>query len=213
MYYNYNVQVSEKFTIANRFSFISRILPLKCEEFFLYIRKTLCILLVFTMFFNIFVTKNQELKDRFLSAFSCAINTIESTIFNEYTNALMKTINIAVQDLSVIIQKTLADKSSNRKNDTAPVSSNSSSDYVILTKRINDSYKSISFAKTNLLYSTYDVIKQGNILYKYVIVNCKNALGKIGVLLFILFSIFIVRKRDEIAKNISKRIVENRLAY
>ncbi len=182
--------------------------------FFLFIKKALCVLLTVALLFNISFTKNHELKDRFLLAFSCAVNTIESAVFNEYTNALMKTINIAVRDLSVIIQKTLADKSSNKKKDSTPVSSNSSSDYVILTKRINDSYKAIGFVKTSLLYLTYDVIRQRNILYKDIIVNCKKVSDNIGILLFILFSIFIVRRKEvtdtKVIKNV--KIIENRLA-
>ena len=200
------MQISKNFTIFDRYSFLSSIFFEKCGKFFLYIKKTICILLTVAILFNIFVTKNQELKDRFLSAFSCAVNTIESAVFNEYINALMKTINIAVRDLSVIIQKTLADKSSNKKNDTTPVSSNSSSDYVILIKRITDSYKAISFVKTDLLYSAYNVIEQGNVLYKYVIVNCKKTLDNIGILLFILFSIFIVRRKEVVDTKIIKNI-------
>ncbi len=201
MYYTYTMKIAKEITIWNRL-------------FFLFIKKALCVLLTVALLFNISFTKNHELKDRFLLAFSCAVNTIESAVFNEYTNALMKTINIAVRDLSVIIQKTLADKSSNKKKDSTPVSSNSSSDYVILTKRINDSYKAIGFVKTSLLYLTYDVIRQRNILYKDIIVNCKKVSDNIGILLFILFSIFIVRRKEvtdtKVIKNV--KIIENRLA-
>ena len=199
------MQVSEKFTIFDRFDILFHTVSSKCGVLFPYIKRTICIFLAFAIFFNVFVTKNCEFKNKFLVALNCAINIIESTVFNEYTDALMRTISGAVKDLSVIIQKTLANQDNN-KNNPIPVSTNNSNNEVILTKRINDGYNTITFIKSNILYSIYDVIKQGNIFYKNVIINCKKELDRIGMLIFILFSIFIVRMKGIVYNKATKNI-------
>ncbi len=207
------MQTAKNFVIPDRFDLLFHTFSSKYGAFFPYLKRIICVFLVFAIFFNISVTKNCEFKNKFLVALNCAVNTIESTVFNEYTNALMRTITGAVQDLSVIIQETLANENNSNNNNPIPASTNNSNSDVILTKRINDSYNTISFIKTNLLYLAYNVVEQGNILYKYIILNCKKVSDNIGIILFILFSIFIVRRKDEISKNILKVKVENRLAY
>jgi hypothetical protein len=208
------MQVSEKFTIFDRFDILFHTVSSKCGVLFPYIKRTICIFLAFAIFFNVFVTKNCEFNNKFLIALNCAVNTIESTVFNEYTNALMRTITGAVQDLSVIIQKTLEDQNNNRNNTPIPVTQNSSSDDMILLKRVTDTCDTVTFIKSNLYYSISDIINNGNTLYKNAIINCKRILNSIGILLFILFSVYVVKRKDVVNYNILKNCIDdsNRLA-
>ena len=203
------MQISKGFIISNRFTLLSQVLSSRCKSVFPCIKKTICTFLVFVMFFNIFVTKNCEFNNKFLMALNCAVNTIESTVFNEYTNALMRTITGAVQDLSVIIQKTLKDQNSNRNNTPIPVTQNNSSDDMILLKRVTDTYDTMTSIKANLFYSISDIINNGNILYKNEIMNCKRMLNSIGILLFILFSMYVVKIKDVVNYNILKNGINN----
>lgn len=208
------MQISKEVIISDRFTLLSKVLSSRCKSVFPCIKKTICTFLVFLMFFNIFVTKNCEFNNKFLIALNCAVNTIESTVFNEYTNALMRTITGAVQDLSVIIQKTLEDQNNNRNNTPIPVTQNSSSDDMILLKRVTDTYDMATFIKANLYYSISDIINNGNILYKNAIINCKKILNSIGILSFLLFSVYVVKIKDVVKYNILKNGIDdsNRLA-
>ena len=199
MYYNYNVMEQVK-THNNMTISLS-------------IKRMLSVFLALAILFNVSITKNHEFKDKFLLAFGCAVSTIDFTVFNEYTNVILNTVNNIMQSLMpVVITKTKIKKENNNKNDNKPVPVNSSSDEVIITKKISEISGTLNFVNTKATDSVYGVISQNNMLYRHVLISSENIILNVGILFFILFSIFIVRKRDEIVKNILKRIEENRLA-
>ena len=126
---------------------------------------------------------------------------------------MLNTVNGIMQSLMPTAMASAKAKQENNKGkENKPVPVNSSSDEVIITKRISDMNNSINYIKTKFIYLVYGIVNQLNRVYSFIGNNSKGVGTEVGILFFMLFSIFIVRKRDEIAKNISKRIVENRLA-
>ncbi len=214
------MQFYERTTISSKFVFLFCILVYRMQRKFSvfsvylpYIKKFFILFLVSTILFNIFVTRNQEFKNKFILALDCAINTIESTVFNEYTNKMLIAVNGIMQSLALATGKAVSTQKSNKTDKKQHIPTNSSNEEVVITKKIYDVNFSINFIKTKLVFLCYSILKQLNIIYNIHGINNKIATIKVGILLFILFSIFIVRRKDEISKNILKVKVENRLAY
>jgi len=155
------------------------------------------------MLVNGFTPRSEEGRNSLFVVIACAMQNAVVEVFVSCNEALTSISNKITKDLYAMLlskdvtTRTPADKDNNEESQ--PI--NTTSDNGIMTERrvevkvgynkIEDSIGYISFVMTGKLYKLYEDMK----------VNCGSK--EMGILLFILFAVFIVRSK-EISENIKK---------
>jgi len=162
------------------------------------------------MLVNGFTPRSEEGRNSLFVVIACAMQNAVVEVFVSCNEALTSISNKITKDLyAMLLAKDVSTTAPvNKEDNQSPQPINTTSDNGIMTERrvetkasynkIEDSIGYISFIMTGKLYKLYENIK----------VSGEN--NSMGILLFILFAIFIVRSK-EISENI-KKAGYNRLA-
>ena len=193
MCYNYSMEKTKNFTISN----------VGCLGFEFF-KKSVVVFFALMLCFNGFIPKNQNFKDVFIKAFKCAVGSVEFDFVDGYAKRISGvTKTIATDVLNALKSAGLAQpriSKDNSKTDTESVPVNTPANNAMLTQRSISVSSLSNFTKTKLIYS-YSVNMSVNalyILYNNMKVNCDSVPIDVGILYFILFSIFVVKIKDVI---------------
>ena len=169
-----------------------------------FFKKSVVVFFALMLSVNGFIPKNQNFKDVLVRVFNCAISTAEFNFIDGYVGRISGVTNtIAANVLKALKSAGLTQpqisKNNNKKNNES-VPANESSNSALLIQRSLTLNSPINFVKTKFIYS-YSMNMSVNalyILYGNMKVHCDNIPIDVGILYFILFSIFIVKIKDVI---------------
>lgn len=174
-----------------------------------FFKKSVVVFFALMLCFNGFVPKSQNFKDVLSKAVNCAVNTIEFNFVDEFSGRISGVTNtIATNVLKALKSAGLAQpqiSKNNNKSNNESVPVNESANNAILIQRSINISSPVNFIKTKLIYS-YSInmsVSALYILYNNMKVHCTNVPIDVGILYFILFSIFVVKIKDVI-NNIEK---------
>ena len=169
-----------------------------------FFKKSVVVFFALALCFNGFIPKSQNFKDVFLKAFNCAVGSVEFNFVDGYAKRISGvTKTIATDVLNALKSAGLAQprlSKDNSKTDSESVPVNEPTNNAILTQRSIGVSILPNFTKTKLIYS-YCVNMSVNalyILYNNMKINCDSVPIDVGILYFILFSIFVVKIKDVI---------------
>ncbi len=178
------------------------------------IKKTICVFLMCTMFFNGFVPKSQEGKSDFFVALNCVIHTAFFEVFSQCNEAVAVMSNKIVDELFKLFTAeagTTKPQDKEESNNQTPVPVNTSADSGIITQRTTTEQVQFNIVKTKALYISYIVINKLYRLYNNVKVDPNSSSATmLFMLLMILFGIYTIRIKDVIDNNILKNNIVNR---
>ena len=180
----------------------------------LIVKKILSIFLISIFLFNGFIPKSLELKNNFISALNCVVNTVETNFYDQYSKIVMSVINCVLGSFNITtLAEAQLSKQQTQKNDnksSSPV--NTSEDNCVILQ--NNTNSQIETIKANLVYLVYESTNKLYNIYDAVKVSKNAEAANMGILFFILFSILVVRIKDTIAIILNKKYrILNRLAY
>ncbi len=173
-------------------------------------KKMFIVFLISVLSFSTLIPKNQEFRDNFISALNCAVNTIETNFYDQYSATVMSAVNYVMNSFNIetLAEMQLTKQQAQNKDNKSQTPVNTSSDNgVIMQDNTNNQIETIKaslYGTVNRFYDFYESIK----------INSDTEAQNIGILFFILFSILIVRTKDIIAvslNNIYKNKMLNRL--
>ena len=160
------------------------------------------------LLFSGFVPKNQEIKNNFISAISCAANTVQTNFYDQYSNVVMSVIGNILNSLNIAelagtqVIKTESQKTENNKQ--IPVNNTSSDNAVTIQNSTNSQIQTL---KVNLSYLVYETTNKLYNFYEAIEINGSKETSTMGILFFILFSILVVRIKDTIAIILNNKIM------
>lgn len=179
---------------------------------FLKMQKLVVVFVLFLFLLNNFIPKGLELKNSFMLALNCAVNTMEVNFVDKYNSV----VNIAVKNIfntlniQYLSQTETVNNKENKSDNTSQVPVNTSADNcIIMQNNINDQMETL---KANLNYLVYESTNKLYTLYESIKISCNKETSTMGILFFILFSILVVRIKDTIAVILNKYRILNRLA-
>lgn len=181
---------------------------------FEFLKKFCVLFLALTLCFNGLISKNQNFKDIFIKAFNCAAGSVEFDFIDGYAKKISGVTNtIANNVLKALKSAGLTQpqiSKNNNKTDNESVPANEPTNNAILAQRSININTLSNFTKTKSIcsYSAVISIRALYILYNNMKVNCDNVPIDVGILYFILFSIFVVKIKDVI-----NNIKNNKIYY
>ena len=167
------------------------------------VKKTLVAFVFLCMLINGFTPKSAEGRDSLFIVLACTMQNAVSEVFVSCNEALTSISNKITKNIyAMLLAKDVTTTAPiNKENNQEPQPINTTSDNGIITDRREDikiGYNNIDSDNTYISYiSTGKLYK----LYENFKISCEN--NGMGILLFILFAVFIVR-RKEISENIKK---------
>ena len=178
------------------------------------LKKILSIFLIAVLLFGSFIPKNQEFKNNFVSALNCAVNTVQTNFYDQYSNVVMSVINNILTNLNIAeLAGTQAIQTQNQKqenNKQIPVNNTSSDNAITIQNSTNGQIQTL---KANLSYLVYETINKLYNICESIKTSSSKETSTMGILFFILFSILVVRIKDTIAVILNnKNRILNRLA-
>ena len=178
------------------------------------LKKILSIFLIAVLLFGSFIPKNQEFKNNFVSALNCAVNTVQTNFYDQYSNVVMSVINNILTNLNIAeLAGTQAIQTQNQKqenNKQIPVNNTSSDNAITIQNSTNGQIQTL---KANLSYLVYETINKLYNICESIKTSSSKETSTMGILFFILFSILVVRIKDTIAVILNKKYgILNRLA-
>ena len=184
------------------------------DYLFSYLKKILVLFLILTFLFNGFIPKNSELKNSFVTAVTCVLNTIETNFYDKYSSIVTSVISDILVDFDIVeVSETqLSNKQNKNEDNQTSVPITSSEDNEIIITQTNTTNQTQLF-RTNFFNLIYEIVRDvggggGNLS---VNISSNKIIPDVGILFFILFSILVVRIKDTIAVLNNKRMVKNRL--
>lgn len=169
-----------------------------------FFKKSVVVFFALILSVNDFIPKNQNFKDVLVRAFNCAVSTAEFNFIDGYVGRISGVTNtIAANVLKSLKSAGLTQpqiSKNNNKTDNESVPINESANNAVLSQRSINIASSTSFLKTKLInsYSINMSVSALYILYNNMKVHCDNIPIDVGILYFILFSIFVVKIKDVI---------------
>jgi len=177
------------------------------------LQKLVAVFVFVMVLLNSFIPKNQEIKSNFMSAFNCAVNTVQTNFYDEYSNVVMSVINSILSNFNIemIAEAQLSEQQAQQKDGESSTPVNTSADNAIIIQ--TGTSNQIETLNLNLSYLIYE---SKNKLYDVcgnIGVNFGNRATNMGILFFVLFAILVVRIKDTIAVILNKKYRKlNRLA-
>jgi len=162
------------------------------------VKKILVFFLVSSVCLNVLIPKNNELKESFLEALSCAVCTMEYSFFNWYVNI----VEGLIKDFSGLYEQKLSDKEKNEQNKKEHMPINSSSDSCVILENNISEQTEFSLIKERIGGIEHNVLNKLYILYSNIKINIDSLMVNIGILFFILFAVLIIKIKDTINGNI-----------
>ncbi len=158
------------------------------------LKKMISVFLVSALLFGGFIPKNQEFKDNFISALNCVANTIETNFYDQYSKVVMSSIKYIsnIANIKTLAEIQLVKQQTQKKDNKTQVPVNTSADAGIIIQ--NDTNNQNEILKINLYGITNEIYN----LCESIKINSNRGVLNIGILLFILFSILIVKIKDTV---------------
>jgi len=185
----------------------------------LLLKKLVTIFLMVSLCLNVVIPKSEQLKEGFVAAINCAVET-QTNFLDKYadsvvnvTNGIASNIIGALNVAGLAGEKISTDKKATNKDEQKSEPINTSTDNCIITWNNTNNQSEINELKTKLIGLAYSRNDIGNNLYNDIGVVRTNGTTDTGILFFILFAILVVRIKDTIAVlyNNNRNIVINRL--
>jgi uncharacterized protein YhhL (DUF1145 family) len=162
------------------------------------IRKTLVAFVFLCMLVNGFTPRSEEGRNSFVVVMACAMENAVSEIFVSCNEALTSISNkITNKIYALILSKETNATSPVKQEDnkkTDPV--NTTSDSGIVSERRIDIKGYNCSERDCVYYANFSITKQLYKLYENIKINCNG--DGLGILLFVLFAILVIKKKDEI---------------
>ncbi|WP_413853822.1 hypothetical protein [Candidatus Ruminimicrobium bovinum] len=168
-------------------------------------RKVVAIILMISVLFNVIIPKTQKIKEYFVAAINCAVET-QTNFLDKYAESVVSVTNeIAENVLNALNMAGLAGEKINKKADgkkregeeTAPI--NTSNDNGIIIKNKANGPTQLNLLKVKAACLAYSNVYNDANLYGDTGLVRPNEITDTGILFFILFAILVVRIKDTIA--------------
>ena len=173
-----------------------------------FIKKMLSVFLVAVLLLSGFVPKNREFKNNFMSALNCAVNTVQTNFYDQYSNVVMSVINNILTNFNIAeLAGTQVIKTETQKQESDkqfPANNTSSDSAVIVQSSANGQVQTL---KANLGYLVYETTNKLYNLCESIKVIGNKETSTMGILFFILFSVLVVRIKDTIAVVLNNKII------
>jgi len=166
-------------------------------------RKTLVAFVFLCMLVNGFTPRSEEGRNSLIVIAACTMHNAVSELFVSCNEALTSISNKITNEIYALIvsKETNATSPVKQEDNKKPDPVNTTSDNGIVSERRIDIKTYYSSDSDSVYYANFSITKQLFKLYENIKVNC-NADG-LGILIFVLFAILVIKKKDEF-ENIKK---------
>jgi len=171
----------------------------------LLLKKLVTIFLMVSLCLNVVIPKSEQLKEGFVAAINCAVET-QTNFLDKYadsvvsvTNGIASNIIGALNVAGLAGEKISTDKKATNKDEQKTEPINTSADNCIITGNNTNNTNTLNELKAKITELAYSKVDNENNLYKDIGVVRPNGATDTGILFFILFAILVVRIKDTIA--------------